>query len=1730
MGSIDPIYVFKQHFSRNDAEAVVSGLIHHRAVWERLGQDGYLEALLARLPADAAHWTASQVCLAADGKNPDSASLSIPTQTPFDLPLEQIAPLAAQLLAEKAGSTSWAALHERHGLRDLSIEGIRAGWGTVFSLVFDQTAEKDAFLREFAQSKTAGMQDVLAFVLCTNPALMESQRDIIRQAIAKADLPDVLGLLQKMNLYENRTAQQLIADAYIEQRPVEDEPAATQPAGNSGEKFLKQIDLFQNYAILAGYGSQDGLAESYAKRALRSSDQLSQMLSALNNSLQNSAKAGSLDEKTLSAQLALANPDGLAAKVLQAMQIRENDPQSARQISKQVALHLADPANLRRLMSSEELGQVVSPVQLVHLLADLELVQEAAQTADHLMDLQPLNADLLRCAANMNFDHGDYARSAQLFSRLDLLTELTREEKLKQIDALEAERQWPAALDVWKHINLVSLDDHERKAICCYQAGDLAAFRESVQTARTFYSSEGLFQVLEALLELKSGHPESAQNLVDAFLGQRKRDRYSIFYLIEYYQKTSQLGLAAAVIDSLSSLEKNLPEIFVKRCELAKQAGENRTCQQVLAQAAAEAQLDDLATVESLLTACFENGALDSAAEMLRKTAGKWRLAPQLTALNAQLLNAQGSYAQALELLRPLLDREAVQPAWLVQYGLALLHSSPDDFPLDVKVQTQPTAVTLTPEIEQHFDAFAHNLLLQAIRTELKGEKRQERYQAMLANPDNHLDSEIWRVHAGLGKVYFESGQFDLAVVNFREAAKAQPQKKVLNTMLMQALGRLSLYDEAMAVFNAMLNRDNLDAADMLEINASLSRSDQWLLNLEKLAATQPTNNKISIALAQLYAKKGEGQKALESLRLSGLLDAQSGNERLIGMQILLQAGMRDEARRNLEVFLSGMAAIRDNEYLAGAFLYLQLDEEKKALNLLNLIEHADAAALALKAQLFNRAGQTQEALTAANLAVEIAQAPAPIASIPPLRGIQAPEAWQRFVGQTRELMTFSLELRIANNDYRGAYEQARQELHDQPDAIELQSLTLELAYLLGDSAMVENLLENAPDWAGQDIIGNVSPVWGEAALHFGQEVLTANVLSRCLESQPQSMRVRALQARLLERNGNHADAQGLIDRLLEEWRNNGQVGRTSETGASLWLAEVALELKRYTEARQISRETIDKVGVTATTAAIFLQATAQTAFNNWLRGKLEVEAHLDTICAEDRACLEAVRNSDDPSVSADASTQALLKEIEYWLGKPMTAVELDQIRAQAQLHPYVLLAATYQNQGSQKAAILADDLRDDPDAWLVMAALELENEPAKAVEHATALLRGGLADAVTYALLAFGKQQLGQKADAYAALNLALSEWPTEYKWQLRAGELSKELGDVRASLDHFKKASEVHKGEDVQVYLGELSLKTGSKDGIAYLESKLNGTRQDLDVLLQLGRLSLKNDKPQKAARYLENARKLDAENVEVLLLLSQVALAVENHDKARELVGEAERLKPQDKHIVMQKAAVIAGGQGSSAALDYLQHLQVHTLQNDADLIICQAELIREVQGAEKSLEYLLPKSFDSDNSALLLATSRNYLEMGKYDLAEEFAERALQADAQDANPLAMLAMIAGKEGDLDKAVDLLVKAIQNDPFEASYYMNLANIYQNRRDVVRATETLQNGLRSIPQNFDLLSALGMLYYQQGQYHLAQDALRQAASIKPRDENTKSLLSTLANANIIQGNSNNDTLTEKA
>ena len=396
--------------------------------------------------------------------------------------------------------------------------------------------------------------------------------------------------------------------------------------------------------------------------------------------------------------------------------------------------------------------------------------------------------------------------------------------------------------------------------------------------------------------------------------------------------------------------------------------------------------------------------------------------------------------------------------------------------------------------------------------------------------------------------------------------------------MLLKSLGKLSLYDEAMAVFTTILGRSDLEIADMLEINASLKRSDQWLLNLEKFAEVQPDIPMLQAALAQLYAEKGDQKRVQESIRKSGLSGSNVGSERLVSTQILLQAGLEDEARRNLEGFLSRKQTLSDSEYLSGALLYLQMGEIRKAANLLNLVEHANSAILALKAELFNQLNQPQDALTAIQLALEVLESPASSLNVvQALRGIQAPREWQKFNGKPQDLYAYSVTMRIAAGDYRGAFEQAQANIQKFPQSLTLKSLLIELAHILGEAGVTQSLLEDSPDWKTVSEINEMTPAWGEAALEFGQEVLAASVLSRCLEIMPQNTRVKALQARLLERNGNHADAAALINELLSEWRNAPLLDNKRQPVGNLWLAEAAFELNHYAEAMEIVRQSTEK-------------------------------------------------------------------------------------------------------------------------------------------------------------------------------------------------------------------------------------------------------------------------------------------------------------------------------------------------------------------------------------------------------------------------------------------------------------------------------------------------------------------------------------------------------------------------
>ncbi len=1726
MGSIDPIFVFKQEFGRSETEAIVFALVQHKPLWNNLRDETCLNTLIRELPRQKEFWKAAPLYLHLAGIDPRqpitadvleriagsmnaSGKTELPERNLAAIPPERVAPAAACLLLERQRQTGWDQTLQKFNLQTISTNGILNGWGSIFSVVYYLCEDKVELLADLSRLKSESGVKLAAFILAGNGRLSVADAPETSEWFEAIPRSAFINVLNAMSTLDNQTVLRDIAEAYLNSHPVADD---SQHAVSTNE-LMDKIALYKDHAVIAHLAGDETLALDYSTRAYQLGEALNRSLESLKNGLSKKLSGEAAGENILTEKL--IDPESPAGKALQIQTLLVSDEESARQLAKSLYQEMKTAGNIQERFTGVAGSLPLSPLQLVNLFVDAGLVPEAAEIADKLIEAQPMNAELLKLTAELAYRYGDYQKAGQHFGHLEVCRELIREEKAHLADSLEKMGRWQEALAVWRGINPVSLEDFQKIAICCFKNGDENYFKDVVKASANFYTSDGLFQILAAHFLLKDGHPQEAQALVEQALTNPKRDIFSIQFLVEFLIDSGQYRKAADYLASLSSIEAELPEILVKRCEVSRLLSDGEGCRMILEKAAEQGAIRDLNTLECLLDACYIIGGQEIAQSLLASNEVHWPLAPRIQYFEARSLVENGNYSAGRSILEKLIVREQPEEEWLAYYGLAIMERDFNDFPMSARNLRQPLAPSETLANEKVFEQFPDNLFLQVIAAELDPRERLARYQNILSGKDVHLNPDLWRVYAGLGSYYFQNQQYDLAVVNFREAAKSRPQNKLINLFLIEAFSRMGLFDDALEIFGFCLKNCSLELSDVMEINASLGSAPQWLKVLEGAVVNDPQNRVLKYGLAQLYVEQNQADKALRLIH-GVIMDASSCPEDgLISAQLLILAGLTEDAVSILEQFLTENEALSDADILSCAFLYTQMGEGARALNLVNLLNRMDFASLALKSQLYRSNGFPKEAQAAGRLAIESFEKNTAAETVTPNRWIQPPQVWADALRDPISLYTNSINTHLSGGDLNGALNEVRQCLARFDENLRIKTLAMNLGMVTGDGPFIESLLDQLPEKFSLDGMDEDVCVWGEAALKLGREIQAAGLLSQCLEVLPSSPRVKSLQARMLMRNGNASDAQSFFEDVLVGIQAIDPEGRQSQHEQRLWLAEAALELGRCETCLQVCEGMRGRIGLTEPLAAAFLQAFARLAYDNWVNRQLQSTTHVINFTAADMTMLEDIRqwSADQGSHSG---LHSLLREIAIWLGEP--AEDFRAILADPAANPCAELVACFNLEGSNKAEILLEKYREDQQIPLVFSILAKDKAPEKSLQHLTGLMRKGINQPQHYAALALLKQKLNQPEDAYAAINLALSAWPDEYKWHLLAGEMSKAAGDLHTSLNHFQKAAEINKSGEPQAYLGELNLQAGNYLGISFLESKLHGNEQDFGTLLQLGKLSIKNNKPQKAVRYLENARKMRANDHRPYVLLSQVALQVGNLKKAQEHLEVAYLIAPEDAQVVRQKAAILKQSAGTQSALDYLDQAVHSNGKPKAEIAILKAGYIAELQGDVPALDFLKSQQNGSVDAAIQLEIARYNLKLGKLDEVETNAEAALQANPADPYPLEVMAKAAHQSGDLDKAVDLLIKAVQVNPFEPVFYMDIAKIYQARRDTLQAADILQTGIRSNPYNFELLNDLGLLYYQQGAYKNAELCLRQAAALRPEDENLKRMLSTLKNANIIQ------------
>ena len=1386
-------------------------------------------------------------------------------------------------------------------------------------------------------------------------------------------------------------------------------------------------------------------------------------------------------------------------------------------MGKDVRNSILQSNSIRQIVPVVETEEVLGPVQIVQAYLDLDMVVEAGEITEKLTEMQPRNFQLLLQGAKLFYEFGDYEKAVEYLTRYGISKDLTREEKLILIEASTNLGLWREALDFWNTINLVSLEDYQKKAICAYRANDRESFLSAEEASKNFYKSNGLFGVLRGLFSLREGQTSAAQAEIEAVLSGGKRDRFTIQFIIEYYLAVTQPENALAWINSLSSLEKDFPEVCLMQYMLLNQAGDPVKSRKVLSSFIEKNCSLSLTIVEKLLKECINQSDPQNAENILGHANIKWPLSPTLGGYKAHLLIEAGQFLAAQDILIKLIQRKSVRENWVEDYALSKLERKQNTFPLDETTLGSDSAQVIHAFEKKIFREFPDNIALKIAAAEMDKQDRLASYQEILADDRMHHHPEIWRIHTGMGKHYYQNQKYDMALACFKEARKQQPKLQIINLYLINSLAKMKLFDEALDILIATIKENPLSIEEFLEINSNLKQSEQWLRMLKEVALENTDMATARIVLAQLYADNGKNEKVHDIISSIEFSKKSQVIERLISIQILIQAGFQPEAKRMLEFMLTSKKEVRKEEYLAGAFLYIQMQEYHKAANLLNLIEPCGYIESALKSELYRKLDLIKEAEASVQAAIQKLEEQNYGSTGNLIAWIKEPEMWATLKNDKVWVYLRSIEASLLNKDHESALEKAWLYIEQFPSDLRLSAMALNIINLFGDGRVPEAILDKLPDDLNGYVISDSICVYGEISLKQDHEIMAANLVSQCLESMPDSARVKALQARLLARNGNPTEAGRILDELLI--MSSSIKGSSDDvlSNCPIWLAEAALELGRQDEALRICEEIFTECGITPECAKVFLTCLLDLSYDNWVNKQLNVTQHAKTISEQDRKFYEDILLVTDESIEENHDLKELAASSKVWQDLLNGQTEINIDAEAEELDKKTLLTAKYFAVGQNKSAHVIEEEELEREENFLMSLLLMDSQPDKAMDYLTEAMHTLKNDPRHYAALAFIQKNLGRYDDAYAAINLALSKWEDEYKWHLLAGELSQAAGDMHASLSHYQKASEIHKDEETQSYLGKINYQAGNRFGIAFLEDKLADGDGDYETLVKLGELGIKNGKYQKAAKYLERAISIDPQDMRSYVLMSKVAQKVGNFDKADEIIDQAMRLKSDDTDVLLQKIEVKESKHGPQSALEMIEALNENKAVGVSQIIVKKADLLASAEDRQSALQYLLDQSKKHDSAAIEMKLAQLYFEEGNTKKAEEAAEQVLQSDSNSPVAMSLLANIYSQNGDLDKALDFFVKSIQINPFRVEAYIDLARLHQSRRELSQAAVVLKNGLRSNPMNFDLLFALGLLYYQQGLYKESEDYLQQAATIDPNNENVKRLLSTLMNANII-------------
>ena len=1720
MDHVDLILKLKDLLKDTCGKQAISRLIQLPLIVDYLSDPNNFQLVVDKYGKDCQNWDPIHICRAASGFELKSPSL-INSQIQDDAELEayrnSISPQAIEKinsvveiypLAIRINTLSnrfpFSQILEQIEFGSYSFTDPKRKLETIFAILFEISEDKKKFidgLNEYHVG-SAGLK-MLSWLVLNNKSVNDFIIHALETKSFKPSSDEIVSLLKELRYLGDQKKQRKLAEVYLNVFPLDEKSQINKTQIGIADD-LTQLQFLKNYSALF--------------QIVGNNDELEKLTHSIKDVLSNLGQGlgftTHFENGVNQIQDALGKNNTereITREIKRIKDIAETDFDSAGTLALEISQKLLGDPDLANSIIDKDYGLLIAPETLAQFLMDFGLFSQVQAILNKLLLQWPQDSALLRIAANLAHDKGDHRNAAEKFALLDVYDELTREEKLKFAFSLEYLESWENAFEIRKTINFSNDEDFRNTFLCAFYAEKINALSSLILDKGEMIRSSKIALLLQNIADENKEQITSIIEKLDESDYSNEKDHYYFLLISDYLQKFGKIDSATAILENCTRFSRYSFPIVNRLYSIYQKRGEHEKCLSIL-NSITNQPFENQKDFETFVNILVQSGEIDRANQLLTKNGNSWELSPRIINLHAKILIERGNFSEAQRILIPLVQNVSNDNEYKLNYCLALLKCKFENFPFGIGVENREKLEEIRKIIK--FDEEKKSLFLELLDAEFETGSRFEKYQQLLNDYSSSGDPDVWRIYAGLGKIYSELNQFDSAIINLKRAHQIEPSNQVIFWLLIQGYANLRLWNEIENLLNQGMVQDSQSILSNFREFSFLSENSEWPHFLENQIQRKPEEILYKIFLAQYFAENDKKAEAVDIIK-SFYEKLKVDNELyLLCVQILLDANEAQLAERLIEIFLVNKKSPDQSDYLACAFLYEQLGRSEKALTMMNHVDNQDFALLTFKAKLLNDVGKTEQYQ---KLISEIIDKDDQIADSLGNLTIRIPDFVKQILENPTQIYLMATTIAIKGKDTNKAISILERGLKKNPDDRVIQFNLLELINLTGKKELFEGLWEKLSGSASENQSSSLLSLLGEIALSHGEEIKSVQYLSEALRQNAENPRIKALQARILAINGNVQEAKINLDDVIQtiDKANSGIVRHTAETysvDSMFWLAKAAKDLKDNKTTLEICRQEIKRFGYHLPLIDLFLSAFSAELENNFVLREVKANDQNDLDLEEWQKIFSKICENSVTAHSGRDFYDDLITKCQIFLDDdPKFLASAEKLDPDPE-NINSIIYAVFKLKGLEAAEIAFNSFTTDEKNELFLAILGKDLDPEKSLGHLQKAMRSSTPDALIDALLAIIEKNLGNLSDAYAAISLALEKCPDEYEWQIMAGDLCKLKGDLHMSISHYQKAQSLNLTKSIDKKLDNLYLSLGTPEAIPILEKQVS-TNPNLDQFIQLGKIYIKSGNYRKAVNVFESAIKEYPQKANPYYWLSEIALNLDNPEKALDNIEEAISRDSLNNQFLCKKAEIISKTNGFPQAISYIDNELAKKGSKDIELLKYKVKLISEHNGENEALKALNSIPSLSEIPELMLEKAFLELRLGKIGESELIAEKLLDIKEVKSDSLALLGSISKTKGEFDRAIDFYIKSIEADPFSIERFIQLAEIYHDRKEFKSAIKTLEDGIRSNPGSFDLLYRSGLYFYQQGGYNEAGKYIREAIKIKPDHRESKELLGLLNN-----------------